>query len=308
MIATILLLSQLLKKDEPMKILIFGCGVIGSVYATRFASAGYDVTVYARGRRLQELQKKGLLYRKNQKVYRSRASVSDSLAGTYDFVFVTVKFEQLLEALQDVRQVNCGNIVTMVNNPYGYDECERVLGAGRLIPAFPGAGGVIENGVLKADLTPAIIQKTTYGEVSGKHTRRLTELGRIFRHAGIPSEECPNMMDWQLCHLGLVVPLADAIYHGNGDNYTAGRIRPIMLRAAEEVQRNLSYLKKTGMTLRPAKLNLLLKLPRPALASALAKLYCSDFGTKFIYGHSKKAKTEMMTLRNDYYNILKERA
>ena len=38
-----------------MRILIFGAGVIGSLYGALFAEAGYDVSVYARGRRLESL-------------------------------------------------------------------------------------------------------------------------------------------------------------------------------------------------------------------------------------------------------------
>lgn len=290
-----------------MKILIFGCGVIGSVYAVRFASAGFHVTVYARGSRLRELQEKGLLYLHNHKIFQSRVSITDSLDGTFDFVFVTVKYEQLTEALQAVRRVNCRNIVTLVNNPGGYGAGEHILGKGRLIPAFPGAGGVIENGVLKADITPAVIQKTTYGEINGRHSKRMDELQKIFLKSGIPSEECVAMADWQLCHLGMVVPLADAVYRGGGDNYTAGKNRKNMLRAAKEIRWNLCLLRQTGTSIRPAKMKLFLII-RPEIAAAvLARLYCSDFGSKFIYGHSQKAKQEMTALRHDYYRILKER-
>ena len=36
-----------------MRLLIYGAGVIGSLYAALFAEAGYDVSVYARGKRLE---------------------------------------------------------------------------------------------------------------------------------------------------------------------------------------------------------------------------------------------------------------
>lgn len=40
-----------------MRILIYGAGVIGSFYASRFAKAGLDVTVLARGQRLNMVQR-----------------------------------------------------------------------------------------------------------------------------------------------------------------------------------------------------------------------------------------------------------
>ena len=61
-----------------MRILIYGAGVIGSFYASRFAKAGLDVTVLARGQRLKELQGHGLWYRGKQEhiKLRLRRSVS----------------------------------------------------------------------------------------------------------------------------------------------------------------------------------------------------------------------------------------
>ena len=47
-----------------MRILIFGAGVIGSLYGALLAEAGYDVSVYARGRRLECLTPGGLLYKR----------------------------------------------------------------------------------------------------------------------------------------------------------------------------------------------------------------------------------------------------
>ena len=38
-----------------MRILIYGAGVIGSLYAALFAEAGYDTNIYARGKRLEVL-------------------------------------------------------------------------------------------------------------------------------------------------------------------------------------------------------------------------------------------------------------
>ncbi len=50
-----------------MRILIYGAGVIGSLYAVLFAETGYDTSIYARGKRLEFLKKNGLLYKKNQR-------------------------------------------------------------------------------------------------------------------------------------------------------------------------------------------------------------------------------------------------
>ena len=51
-----------------MRILIYGAGVIGSLYAALFAEAGYDTSIYARGKRFEALRNNGLQYKKNQEI------------------------------------------------------------------------------------------------------------------------------------------------------------------------------------------------------------------------------------------------
>ena len=43
-----------------MRILIYGAGVIGSLYVSLFAEAGSDTSIYARGKRLEVLRNNGL--------------------------------------------------------------------------------------------------------------------------------------------------------------------------------------------------------------------------------------------------------
>ena len=50
-----------------MRILIYGAGVIGSLYAALFAEAGYDTTIYARGKRLEVLRNNDCYIRKIRK-------------------------------------------------------------------------------------------------------------------------------------------------------------------------------------------------------------------------------------------------
>ena len=126
-----------------MRILIYGAGVIGCLYGALFSESGYDVTILARGRRLESLAENGLRYKSGSTVKTAKVNVIGELADTdnYDFVFVAVRENQLYAVLKALKCNISPNIVTMVNSLDTYDKWEEICGRGRIIPAFPGAGG-----------------------------------------------------------------------------------------------------------------------------------------------------------------------
>ncbi|HEY3366174.1 MAG TPA: 2-dehydropantoate 2-reductase N-terminal domain-containing protein [Symbiobacteriaceae bacterium] len=44
-----------------MRILVFGAGVLGSLYAAKLQESGHDVTILARGQRLDEIAQYGIV-------------------------------------------------------------------------------------------------------------------------------------------------------------------------------------------------------------------------------------------------------
>lgn len=186
-----------------MRILIYGAGVIGCLYAALFSDAGYDVSIYARGRRLASLRENGLLLRRGKRVRKADVNVIDTLekGDCYDFIFLTVRENQLENALSELADNISPTIVTMVNTLEPYAQLEKLCGSGRILPAFPGAGGSFDGDVLEAELTPAIIQPTTFGEIDGNLSPRAKNLRAILRKSGIPHQIVSDMHVWQLCHL-----------------------------------------------------------------------------------------------------------
>lgn len=62
-----------------MRILIYGAGVIGSLYAALLADAGYDTSIYARGKRLEILKNNGLFYKKNQDLIKAKIKILEEV-------------------------------------------------------------------------------------------------------------------------------------------------------------------------------------------------------------------------------------
>ena len=137
------------------RILVYGAGVIGSYYATLLAAAGEDVSLLARGRRLEQLR------------LRRDINVLDRVADSelFDFIFVAVRSNQMIPALDALRSNVSGTIVTLANSDGDYSGWEEAVGKGRLLPAFPSAGGSIDS----------------EGGTSQQNLQQHPEAGRLFR-------------------------------------------------------------------------------------------------------------------------------
>ena len=290
-----------------MRILIYGAGVIGSLYAALLAEAGYDTSIYARGKRLEVLKNNGLLYKKNQDLIKAETKILGEVSNDdiYDFVLLTVRENQLYEALTELKNNKSNTIVTMVNSLDSYKKWEDIVGTGRILPAFPGVGGSInEDGILDASLTPRIIQPTTFAEISGNETKRTKQFSKILRHAHIPYQKVMDMHMWQLCHLALVVPIADAYYEADCPE-KAGKEWKIMRKTAGRIKRNFIFLRKQKGKLSPWKMNIFRFVPLPIMALMLAVAFESSFGDKFMYQHAMKAPDEMRELHRQFYAYMK---
>ena len=291
-----------------MRILIYGAGVIGSLYAVLFAETGYDTSIYARGKRLEFLKKNGLLYKKNQNIRRAKATILGELSDNdaYDFILLTVRENQLYEALTELKNNKSNIIVTMVNSLDSYKKWEDIVGKGRILPAFPGAGGSINNdGILDAALTPRMIQPTTFAEISGNKSEKTKQFSKILRHAHIPYQKVVDMHMWQLCHLAMVVPIADAYYEADCPE-RAGRDWKTMKKTARRLKRNFTFLRKQKGKLSPWKMNIFRFVPLSFLTIMLAVTFGSSFGDKFMYQHAMKAPDEMRELHKQFYAYMKK--
>ena len=287
-----------------MRILIFGAGVIGSLYGALLAEAGYDVSVYARGRRLESLTRDGLLYKRKGRIRKAPVKVLYRLEAEdrYDFIILAVRENQLHAALKDLRQNSSTTIVTMVNSLETYDQWEAICGEGRIIPAFPGAGGGFDGDVLDAALTPRIIQPTTFGKTDGREK----ELARIFHGAKIPYQIVPDMHAWQLCHLAMVVPIADAYYEAANPEH-AGRDAVLIRKTAKQIRDNLNVIAARKIRLSPEKMQAFRLLPVPLVGLILSLVFQSSFGELFMYQHSMKAPDEMRRLNEQFYSWLEQK-
>lgn len=284
-----------------MRVLIYGSGVIGSLYASLLSEMEVEVSMFSRGKRLNDLQSHGLRYKKNNEIRKAKVTVISKLRDedNYDFILLAVKENQLRIALEELKTNISPNIVTMVNSLKTRDELELICGKGRIIQAFPGAGGGFDGEVLDAELTPRIVQTTTIGMTDG-HEKKLLKL---FKSAKIPCQIVKDMHAWQICHLAMVVPIADAYYESDNPK-RAGYDRNLMKNTANQIKRNLSELRLKQVELTPTKMKVIRLIPTSILGAALGFVFRSSFGDKFMYRHSMKAPDEMRILHDKFYSYI----
>lgn len=293
------------------RILIFGAGVIGSVFGGLLSARGHDVTMLARNKRFDELNTNGLWLQKNGQAKAQKFPVkvipSLDIDDGYDFVFVTLRKEQVRDSLPQLKNIRSSNFVFMVNNPSGYDEWIDALGTDRLIPAFPGAGGKIEKGIVCYEIVSGIIQPTTLGELNGHVSERILELKAMLKAAGFQVSVSRNMDAWQKTHVALVGPLGDVIYMDGGNNYSVARNAAAIHQMNRALKENFSFLKKSGIGIVPRKLTIIRLIPVWILDIIMKYAFHTKWAETVISNHALNARTEMKVISNELLALAKSK-
>jgi 2-dehydropantoate 2-reductase len=128
-----------------MRILMYGAGVIGTLYGAKLLQAGHEVVVLARGARLKEVVASGLVVEDVVTEVRHTAGVEclEALApdDAYDLVVVPVRRDQLESVLEPLaRSRGTPAILFFGNNARGAQGLTERLGIERVLLGFPGAG------------------------------------------------------------------------------------------------------------------------------------------------------------------------
>ena len=293
-----------------LKILIYGAGVIGSVFAGKLALAGNDITVLARGKRFEELKNDGivLVNPKTQKVEQATVNAIDNLMpnAQYDYIIVAMQRTQVDNILSVLSQNSSKNIVFVVNTASGYDKWVSAVGKDRLMIGFPSAGGERKNGKVYYFIGKGIqraFQTTTFGEYSGERTSRVETLIRLFKHAKIPSVFCKDIDAWQRSHVALVTNIANALYGFDCDNFKLGRSYKDIKQMIKGIQEGRQVLRKNGVTPTPQKL-LWLDLPTSVLSVFFSIFMRTTLAETTIAKHCAVAKSEMILLQQEFDELI----
>ncbi|MEC0270455.1 ketopantoate reductase family protein [Paenibacillus anseongense] len=290
------------------RLLIFGAGVIGSVYALRFAQYGLDVTVLARGKRLDELKRNGLRYNDNGSIKQIPIKTIDKLEedDVYDYIFVPVRYDQAESALTVIKSNQSKTIVTLTNT-MGYAHWLEIVGD-RLLPGFPGAGGDIKEDVLYAQFGSEKHQGTIFGEINGLVTERVKNLAKIFETVDLQYEIQKNILAFHISHTALAI-VNKHFYTEDGmvDVETAKSER-ILCKIAAEIKQNIQLVEHAGIPVIPPETKVMGELPDNDIISRYRQMLSNDFIIDVKLGnHAVNQKAEIMLLNETFHKQMSHR-
>lgn len=261
-----------------MRILMFGRGVIASVYGRVLERAGHEVEFYVRPGRAAtygdavDLELTDMRHGPwgRRVVERWPVRLREELGADHDFdlIVLSVGHHRLAEAAAFLApRVSRATVLVFGNI---WEEPLAAIGdlpADRVAWAFPQAGGGFgADGVLRAMMLPSVL----FGTLGAAPTGRESAVRTIFREAGLRIREQPDFRGWLLIHFA-----ADAGMHSQGlrrgvlaDLVGApGDLRAAMLTGREL----LPVLQARGVDLSRHRVGLLpLRAPAWAVGGALA--------------------------------------
>lgn len=294
------------------RILIYGAGVIGSIFAGKLAKYGNDITILARGNRYDEIVLKGLVLRNalsnKTETVQVRYIKELSEDDIYDYIIIVVQNSQIDSILPILKKNKSNNFVFVVNNPLGYSKYIEAVGKEKVMIGFPSAGGERKDGVVSYLIGTGIakmMQTTTFAEVDGSITNRLKELVKIFRKAKFEPTISRNMDAWQKTHIAFVVPIANALILFNSDNKKLARSRTTINEMILATREGFAALKKNGISIEPRKLNYYY-LSIWFLSTIYQILFLTKIAEYSMAKHTLVAREEIEILEKQFLDLYKD--
>lgn len=132
-----------------IKILIYGAGVIGSIFAYKLKTGNNDVSILARGKRLEDLKNNGLVIQDDifHKTYKTDIKIVETIdkEDQYDLIVVIMQRQQVSNILPILKENISPTIIFTGNNPSGADEYLESIEKSRILLGFGGPGGYKED-------------------------------------------------------------------------------------------------------------------------------------------------------------------
>lgn len=291
-----------------MKVLVYGAGNIGCLYAALLSKSGQDVSVLARGQRLVDIRANGIQLQDHVTGQRTNARVQVverlDAEDAYDLVLVVLPRNSVHEVLPSLAaNRRTPSIMFFGNNAAGPGELTDALGSDRVLLGFPGAAGVVHDGAIRYLILSAREQPTTIGELDGGRSARIQTMAKALQAAGFPVSISANMDAWLKTHVAEILPTLSAFYMAATDAPRLARTRDalvLMLRAVREGYRVLAAM---DVPITPASHRKFQWIPEPLLL-AIMRRRVTDDSARIKIGHALGSRAEMQSLAMEFGRLI----
>jgi 2-dehydropantoate 2-reductase len=293
-----------------MNILVYGAGVLGSLFAARLQAAGHHVTLLARGQRLADLRTHGVVLEHATSKVRTTypVDVTDTLApdAIYDLILVIMRKNQVPTIIPHLAKNNTPDVLLLTNNAAGPDAYIEALGRDRVLMGFPGAGGAREGHVIRYTMAEGSLGGTIIGELDGSASPRVQGIANALEQAGFAPTISPNIDAWLKTHAIVVTPIANAIYAAGGDIQRLARTRDALALIVRAMREGFRVLDSLGTPVTPGGLRLIDWLPEPLLVALLSRIFRNPEAELKLASHANAARDEMTTLTREIKQLKRQ--
>lgn len=294
-----------------MRVLVFGAGILGSLLAHELHKTRHEVSVLARGRRLQDLKEHGLVIEhiKQRKRTVDEISVVEKLEpdDEYDIIFVALRKCQIDQALPVLAEnTKCKHIVFIGNNCRIEDTHEQMVKKScanpKILFGFLSCAGYKDEEVVynwHLDYCDILLGEYKYiGEWRGtmKTVFSATQLEPIFKK---------NINAWLKHHTALIVPLGLTIQREGGADRALRKSEALTI-AIEAIKELIYMLLKQGIENDPPQRERVLNWSTKKWQWLLSRMLASKAGQVMVVGHALSALDEMDILTKELFDCAKE--
>lgn len=278
-----------------MRVRILGAGAIGTTFAHRLARAGAQVTLVARGPRLEGLRRAaGAIVTRDGVEARVAVSTEVDEASISDDALIVAVRAQSLEAVLPVAARSRAPLVAFAVNAVGpLDAARRAVGAARGAWIFPAiVASLDEDGILDAHVVPRALrfaQITTVGTLGADEPLGLSELEASLATAGIPTARAHDIEAWLTTHAAFMAPLMAAGALAGPSGLTGDDARLV----ARAMHAGLAVGRET-FSVEPATLELVARAPVPLLARTLATAFRLPATRRALAAKENRAEAEAL--------------
>ena len=229
---------------KDMKILVYGAGVISSYLAHVLCAAGNDVTLLARGKWKEQLERNGLRIRHH--LQHSKTLDHPRVIGDvpteehFDAVFAVMPYNKIGAIVEPLAAIHAPLVVLVGNNmrPAAMQQtilegtvCEKEVLFGFQVTA---GKRDVENGVLICERLGAGVM-----DIGGLHAppdeATQAKLASAFAGTKYKLRWQPDMEAYLICHLAAILPIGYLTYACGGDMLSStGKQRKLMRMATKE--------------------------------------------------------------------------